>query len=129
MIDDRSLRKKSNITLSPIKKYTTKYHKVKSEISMNKKREENKNINYLYQTPKVNKIYSFLSCKKLTKFLPKINRPKKLNLFQRNSVDSLNNIDSNYLQIILPKLKTSTKKENYELSKISNVKKLRILKN
>ena len=41
----------------------------------------------------------------------------------------LNNIDSNYLQIILPKLKTSTKKENYELSKISNVKKLRILKN
>ena len=129
MIDDRSLRKKSNITLSPIKKYTTKYHKVKSEISMNKKREENKNINYLYQTPKVNKIYSFLSCKKLTKFLPKINRPKKLNLFQRNSINSLNNIDSNYLQIILPKLKTSTKKENYELSKISNVKKLRILKN
>ena len=129
MIDDRSLRKKSNITLSPIKKYTTKYHKVKSEISMNKKREENKNINYLYQTPKVNKIYSFLSCKKLTKFLPKINRPKKLNLFQRNSIDSLNNIDSNYLQIILPKLKTSTKKENYELSKISNVKKLRMLKN
>ena len=129
MIDDRSLRKKSNITLSPIKKYTTKYHKVKSEISMNKKREENKNINYLYQTPKVNKIYSFLSCKKLTKFLPKINRPKQLNLFQRNSINSLNNIDSNYLQIILPKLKTSTKKENYELSKISNVKKLRILKN
>ena len=129
MIDDRSLRKKSNITLSPIKKYITKYHKVKSEISMNTKREENKNINYLYQTPKVNKIYSFLSCKKLTKFLPKINRPKKLNLFQRNSIDSLNNIDSNYLQIILPKLKTSTKKENYELSKISNVKKLRMLKN
>jgi len=129
MIDDRSLRKKSNITLSPIKKYTTKYHKVKSEISMNKKREENKNINYLYQTPKVNKIYSFLSCKKLTKFLPKINRPKQLNLFQRNSINSLNNIDSNYLQIILPKLKTSTKKENYELSKISNVKKLRMLKN
>ena len=129
MIYDRSLRKKSNITLSPIKKNIIKCHKVKSEISLNIKREENKNINYLYQTPKVNKIYSFLSCKKLTKFLPKINRPKKLNLFQRNSVDSLNNIDSNYLQIILPKLKTSTKKENYELSKISNVKKLRILKN
>ena len=105
-------------TLTANKNNSIYIYKKINEDSTNEKNNEDfkiKPISSIQDLEKAHKIYQNLSSKKLRNF-PKLGNMKKINLFQRNSHISLNNIEnSNGVPLILPNLgklgKTKEKKE------------------
>jgi hypothetical protein len=109
-----------------------KYLKLNNEIMNEKNSEEakiksSKNM-HKFETPQ--KFYQYLSSKKLINNFPKVEKIKKLNLFQKNSQISLNSIEQiNIFPLILPNLaKINKKKERNEATSTKNFIKIRILK-
>ena len=105
------------------------HNNIKISISNEKINEESKTKKNSLETSK--NIYNYLSSKKLFNNLPKIIKPKKLNLINKYSKDefSLNNIEnSNFIPLILPNIGVITKqRENSKIPGKSPIKKLRIL--
>ena len=105
-------------TLTANKNNSIYIYKKINEDSTNEKNNEDfkiKPISSIQDLEKAHKIYQNLSSKKLRNF-PKLGNMKKINLFQRNSHISLNNIEnSNGVPLILPNLgklgKTKEKNE------------------
>ena len=105
-------------TLTANKNNSIYIYKKINEDSTNEKNNEDfkiKPISSIQDLEKAHKIYQNLSSKKLRNF-PKLGNMKKINLFQRNSHISLNNIEnSNCVPLILPNLgklgKTKEKNE------------------
>ena len=105
-------------TLTANKNNSIYIYKKINEDSTNEKNNEDfkiKPISSIQDLEKARKIYQNLSSKKLRNF-PKLGNMKKINLFQRNSHISLNNIEnSNGVPLILPNLgklgKTKEKNE------------------
>ena len=105
-------------TLTANKNNSIYIYKKINEYSTNEKNNEDfkiKPISSIQDLEKAHKIYQNLSSKKLRNF-PKLGNMKKINLFQRNSHISLNNIEnSNGVPLILPNLgklgKTKEKNE------------------
>ena len=129
-----SMRSLSNIT--SIKNTSTKNNsislcnKIIEEIKSNKANEERKNkskkdkINF--EKPK--KYFHYFSSKKLVSNFPKLVNAKKVNLFQRNSHITLNNIETlNANHIILPNLGQLNKKKE-KSTKARSFIKMRTLK-
>ena len=112
---------------TPIKKRL--HNNIKISLSNEKINEESKTKKNSLETSK--NIYNYLSSKKLFNNLPKIIKPKKLNLINKYSKDefSLNNIEnSNFIPLILPNIGVITKqRENSKIPGKSPIKKLRIL--
>ena len=105
-------------TLTANKNNSIYIYKKINEDSTNEKNNEDfkiKPISSIQDLEKAHKIYQNISSKKLRNF-PKLGNMKKINLFQRNSHISLNNIEnSNGVPLILPNLgklgKTKEKNE------------------
>ena len=112
---------------TPIKKRL--HNNIKISLSNEKINEESGAKKNSLETSK--NIYNYLSSKKLFNNLPKIIKPKKLNLINKYSKDefSLNNIEnSNFIPLILPNIGVITKqRENSKIPGKSPIKKLRIL--
>ena len=109
-----------------------KYLKLNNEMTNEKNSEETKmkplkNM-HKFETPQ--KFYQYLSSKKLISNFPKVEKIKKLNLFQKNSQISLNSIEHiNIFPLILPSLaKINKKRERNEMTSTKNFIKTRILK-
>ena len=109
-----------------------KYLKLNNEMTNEKNSEEtkmkpSKNM-HKFETPQ--KFYQYLSSKKLISNFPKVEKIKKLNLFQKNSQISLNSIEHiNIFPLILPSLaKINKKRERNEMTSTKNFIKTRILK-
>ena len=101
-----------------------KFLKLNAENANEKNNEEarvksTKNI-HQFETPQ--KFYQYLSSKKLINNFPKVEKLKKINLFQKESQTSLNNIDSiNIVPLILPNLgKIEKRKEKHDMSNTKN---------
>ena len=101
-----------------------KFLKLNAENTNEKNNEEarvksTKNI-HQFETPQ--KFYQYLSSKKLINNFPKVEKLKKINLFQKESQTSLNNIDSiNIVPLILPNLgKLEKRKEKHDMSNTKN---------
>ena len=118
------VEKKRNI--NPIKNFETltanktnfinKLHKINEENNNEKNYEEikKKQINSIYTIEKPQKVYNYLSSKKLRNNFPKLGNIKRSNLFQKNKHISLNCI-YNCIPIILPNLgKIGQRKEQNE---------------
>ena len=125
------LRSISTFALNKNNSYR-KYLKLNSEITYEKNNEETKikstkNI-YQFETPQ--KFYQYLSSKKLINNFPKVEKLKKINLFQKDSQKTLNNLENiNISPLILPNLgKLVKRRENHEMTNTKNFIKIRILK-
>ena len=118
------VEKKRNI--NPIKNFETltanktifinMFHKINEENNNEKNYEEirKKQINSIYTIEKPQKVYNYLSSKKLRNNFPKLGNIKRSNLFQKNKHISLNCI-YNCIPIILPNLgKIGQRKEQNE---------------
>ena len=118
------VEKKRNI--NPIKNFETltanktnfinMFHKINEENNNEKNYEEikKKQINSIYTIEKPQKVYNYLSSKKLRNNFPKLGNMKRSNLFQKNKHISLNCI-YNCIPIILPNLgKIGQRKEQNE---------------
>ena len=118
------VEKKRNI--NPIKNFETltanktnfinMLHKINEEKNNEKNYEEikKKQINNIYTIEKPQKVYNYLSSKKLRNNFPKLGNIKRSNLFQTNKHISLNCI-YNCIPIILPNLgKIGQRKEQNE---------------
>ena len=109
-----------------------KFLKLNAENTNEKNNEEarvksTKNI-HQFETPQ--KFYQYLSSKKLINNFPKVEKLKKINLFQKESQTSLNNIDNiNIVPLILPNLgKIEKRRDKHEMANTKNFIKIRILK-
>ena len=92
------------------------FHKINEENNNEKNYEEikKKQINSIYTIEKPQKVYNYLSSKKLRNNFPKLGNIKRSNLFQKNKHISLNCI-YNCIPIILPNLgKIGQRKEQNE---------------
>ena len=119
-------------TLTANKNNSIYIYKKINEDSTNEKNNEDfkiKPISSIQDLEKAHKIYQNLSSKKLRNF-PKLGNMKKINLFQRNSHISLNNIEnSNGVPLILPNLgKLGKTKEKNEKILTKTFMKVQILK-
>jgi hypothetical protein len=109
-----------------------KFLKLNAENTNEKNNEEarvksTKNI-HQFETPQ--KFYQYLSSKKLINNFPKVEKLKKINLFQKDSQKTLNNLENiNISPLILPNLgKLVKRRENHEMTNTKNFIKIRILK-
>ena len=119
-------------TLTANKNNSIYIYKKINEDSTNEKNNEDfkiKPISSIQDLEKAHKIYQNLSSKKLRNF-PKLGNMKKINLFQRNSHISLNNIEnSNGVPLILPNLgKLGKTKEKNEKILTKTFMKVQIIK-
>ena len=101
-----------------------KFLKLNAENTNEKNNEEarvksTKNI-HQFETPQ--KFYQYLSSKKLINNFPKVEKLKKINLFQKESQTSLNNIDNiNIVPLILPNLgKIEKRRDKHEMTNTKN---------
>jgi hypothetical protein len=125
------LRSLSTIDISKNNTFR-KYLKLNSENTIEKNNEETKikltkNAHQL-ETPQ--KFYQYLSSKKLINNFPKVEKLKKINLFQKDSQKTLINLENiNISPLILPNLgKLVKRRENHEITNTKNFIKIRILK-
>ena len=125
------LRSLSTIDISKNNTFK-KYLKLNSENTIEKNNEETKvkltKNAHQFETPQ--KFYQYLSSKKLINNFPKVEKLKKINLFQKKSQKTLNYLENIYNSpLILPNLgKLVKRKENNETTNAKNFKKIRILK-
>jgi hypothetical protein len=125
------LRSLSTIDISKNNTFR-KYLKLNSENTIEKNNEETKikltKNAHQFETPQ--KFYQYLSSKKLINNFPKVEKLKKINLFQKDSQKTLNNLENiNISPLILPNLgKLVKRRENNEMTNAKNFKNIRILK-
>ena len=125
------LRSLSTIDISKNNTFK-KYLKLNSENTIEKNNEETKikltKNAHQFETPQ--KFYQYLSSKKLINNFPKVEKLKKINLFQKKSQKTLNYLENIYNSpLILPNLgKLVKRKENNETTNAKNFKNIRILK-
>ena len=125
------LRSLSTIDISKNNTFK-KYLKLNSENTIEKNNEETKikltKNAHQFETPQ--KFYQYLSSKKLINNFPKVEKLKKINLFQKKSQKTLNYLENIYNSpLILPNLgKLVKRKENNETTNAKNFINIRILK-
>ena len=125
------LRSLSTIDISKNNAFR-KYLKLNSENTIEKNNEETKikltKNAHQFETPQ--KFYQYLSSKKLINNFPKVEKLKKINLFQKKSQKTLNYLENIYNSpLILPNLRKLVKRrENNEMTNAKNFKNIRILK-